>query len=672
MAKIGILVPRESMRIEAMELLEKIPLDVVYSSSIETADTLIEARRAVEAGAQLIIARGYQAKILKERTKIPLAEIRFTAQEIGLLLQKAKEIVRKPHPHIAIIAFENMLPDMTYIASLMDVDLTVSFIEKTELVGETLDEYEKNRPDLVIGGEVTCSAARDRGYITMFYQSTAESLLAALQTAERMSFAIDSEAQHTALVDTVLDTSFNAILQVNTSHTVISANHTAEDLLETDQNALLGMQVEEVLNVTNLQPLEKILSGTQESLATSMEIRGEAYMVLLSAIYFDGLITGAILSFRQLSAVSSLSRQAKRELLLSGHQTTTTFRDLHTRDPRMQKILDQAEVFALSGSPVLLYEEEGSEASMIARAIHNNSPRKAGPFVSLDIRDLMPEEQVAALLLREDPQGGSPDTGGRGSRSGTDSRAAAGKGSGQGMRTGAEDSDARVPGIRGAMVRANHGTLFLNRIEKLTLQAQHQLLRTILPWSQMHTDARPVDSLDVRIIACAKHNLLPAVEEDTFSEELYYHFSGLTLSIPALENRPADLQDAFRSSVEKYTSRYSRHMSLTAEGLRLVPQLRWPGGFAQVDAFCERLVLSSTKRRLDEQMIRDLFNTLYPEVRTVQGEQRLVVYDAPQAQQLRELLERHRGDRAAVAQELGISKTTLWRHMKKYNVTAKF
>ena len=100
--------------------------------------------------------------------------------------------------------------------------------------------------------------------------------------------------------------------------------------------------------------------------------------------------------------------------------------------------------------------------------------------------------------------------------------------------------------------------------------------------------------------------------------------------------------------------------------------LRWKGGFTQVDTFCERLVLTSTKRRIDEPVILTLYKTLYPEARRVQGASRLVVYDAPQAQQIRELLEKHKGDREAVARELGISKTTLWRHMKKYNVTAKY
>ena len=688
MAKVGILVPRENMRQDAQVFLETFPLDASCCRTIRTEDTLNEARRAVEEGAQILIARGYQAKIIKKCMQVPLVEIRFTGQEVCLFLQRAKEIAGKGHPHVALIAFENMLPDMTYFAQLMDVDLTISCIEKAEMAGDVLDEYEKNRPDVVVGGEITCAAARERGYLTVFYQSTPESIAEAIRTAQRMSYAMDAEQQHAARFETVLDSSFNAILQVNQEQTVLSMNREAQELFECGEEEAVGRQASAILTGIDLQPLGKVLTGEQESITTTTGYKKEAFMVLIRSIRYDGRVTGAVLSFRQLSAVSSLSRQVKRELLLSGYQTTVSFRDIPTQDSQMRKVLQTAEVFALSESPVLLYEEEGNESALIARAIHNNSSRKAGPFVSLDIRDLLPQEQVDALLRRSAGTGRSELTAGQkeqeNGRYGSSSvyTGSSIRGDGSVPKNAARSSfvtenDGFAFGVDGsetigAMVRANHGTLFINRIEKLTLQAQHQLLRTLLPWTYMHTDARPLDTLDVRIIACAKHSLMPAVEEGAFSEELYYHFSGLSLEIPSLERRPEDLKRIFQTQIKKYASRYHRHLQLTEEGMRAVVGLRWPGGFAQVDSFCERLVLSSEKRRLDEPAILTLHNVLYPEVRKVKGTQRLVVYDAPQAQQIRELLEKHGGDREAVAKELGISKTTLWRHMKKYNVAAKY
>lgn len=442
-----------------------------------------------------------------------------------------------------------------------------------------------------------------------------------------------------ARFEAVLDTSFNGIVQVNAERSVLSLNHAIEQLIKKKEEEAVGLSVDELFPSIDLSPLTRVLTGERENVTISLEYNNEAFMLLVSPIEYAGRITGAILSFRQISAMSSLTRQARREMILSGYRTNVTFNDMPSKNARMQEVLETAKVFALSDSPVLFYEEEGNEAAMIARAIHNNSDRKSGPFVSIDIRDLAPEEQIEALFYRKE----SPAA-----------------------------SEENTTSELGALLRANKGTLFINRIEKLTLKAQHQLLRILLPYTYMHTDARPLDTLNVRIIACAKRNLLPAVEEEGFSEELYYHLSGMMLAIPPLETRPEDLQEAFRSCVNKYTSKYHRHMQLTAEALRLASKLRWPGGFAQIDAFCERIVLASGKRRIDERVLQDIYKMLYPEIRKVQGEARLVVYDTPEAQQIRELLEKHGGDRAAVAKELGISKTTLWRHMKKYNVAANY
>ena len=691
MAKVGILVPRENMKKDAETLLKEIQLDVICCRTIVTADVVNEARAAVEAGAQILIARGYQAQILRKFTDIPLVEIRFTGQEVGLLLRRAKEISGRPHPHVAIIAFENMLPDTSHMASLMDLRLTVTTISDAEVVGGLLDEYEKDRPDVIIGGEITCAAALERGYLTLFYQSTKESIAEALKAAQSVSYAIDTEQMHTARFDAVLDTSFNGIIQVNAERCVLSLNYEVEQLLGKKEADVLGMPVDELLPQVDLTSLTRVLSGERENITISAELNKEAFMLLISPIELSERIIGAILSLRQISAMSSLSRQAKRNLLLSGYRTTLTFRDLKTRNARMQKLLEDAKIFSLSDSPILFYEAEGNEAAMIARAIHNNSDRKSGPFVSMDIRDLAPGEQISALLdrgsahqgLSADPRQDSRDSSSLNRNSplyssGRSASEPAGRSSSSADERSSSGRDISFAGTGfpgqtpGALIRANEGTLFINRIEKLTLQAQHQLLRLLLPWSYMHTDARPIDNLSVRIIACAKSSLLPAVEADTFSEALYYHFSGMTLTIPALETRPEDLKDVFQSSLEKYSSRYHRHMQLTEEGLRLIPKLRWPGGFSQIDTFCERVILTSQKRRIDEQILRTAYNALYPEVRRVQGEQRLVVYDTPQAQQIRGLLEKHGGDRAAVARELGVSKTTLWRYMKKYNVTANY
>ena len=227
-------------------------------------------------------------------------------------------------------------------------------------------------------------------------------------------------------------------------------------------------------------------------------------------------------------------------------------------------------------------------------------------------------------------------------------------------------------GIKGAMVKANHGTLFIKGAEHLTLRVQHQILRTMLSRAMMRTDAQPLDSIDVRIIASSKVNLKQLVDRGDFSEELYYMIQGLTLDIPSLNQRPEDLRCHFEREVKRYSELYNRHLTITDGGYQKLQDLAWNGNVIQLKSFCERLVLSAKKRSVDEVMIQKLFDTLYPHIGKVKGEEKVIIYKSPEGEELSALLEKYHGNRSLVAKELGISTTTLWRRMKKYGIEAKF
>lgn len=632
MVKAGILVPQEKMAEEASSIAQEIGLETVCCKVIETADSVNEARAAAENGAQIIVARGYQARIIRQYTDFPLVEIRFTAQEIGLLLKRAKEITGKEHPYVYILAFENMLPDLSHMGELMGVRLGISTLDHAEDAALILSQMWEDRPDLVIGGQICCHAAQDMGYLTLHYTSTRESITVALQTALSIGRAMEKEKLNTAQFETMLDTSFSGIIRLNQHGKILVVNRFAEELLGIKGEEVVGQSIFNVFPQFDKTSIDQVLDGTTDSVSTSLNIKDNVWMLLIAPIEYDGNITGAILSFRKASAYLRRSaQQQEQELVRSGYRTNVTFSSFKTDNKDMQAILARAETFALSNSPVLIYEHVGTEANLLARAIHNNSLRKAGPFVSIDVRDLDPDWQTDAFFRR-----------------------------------GKEDGSANTS--RGAMLKADHGTLFINRIEKLSLQLQHQILRSMMPWTYMHTDARPVDSLDVRIIACAGDDLTAAVHDGRFSEELFYRISSLSLEILPLSRRPEDLRRIFVEDIDHYCKLYNRYLKVTENGLKILSNLKWPGNRAQLDAFCERLVLSATRRQIDERIIQNEYQELYPDILRRGGEDRLVVYKSPKGEEIRALLEKHHGSRTEVAREMGISTTTLWRYMKKYGV----
>ena len=633
MVKIGMFLPEERMVEPARKIIEENHLDVVYLEAVHTVDAVNKARIAVEAGAHILVARGYQAKLIKEYTNIPVVEIRFHAQEIGLLIQKAKTILKKEHPHIALIAFENMLCDMSYMEQLFDIRLDVIYLKRIEEAESIIADFEE-RPDLIIGGEGTCRAAETMGYSTLFYQSTEESLKEALLAAKNASYAAESEKRNTAQFETVLDTSFNGIIKVNAEGKIIVVNKLVENLLGKNSDEVVGQYLTDVLPGIDSMLINNILSGKSENYSTSVSVRKKTWMAMIAPIQYDNQITGAILSLQKLADNSAKDIQG--DMLLHGFAAQTRFEDIQTENTQMRRMLEIAKAYALSEHAVVIYGQAGTEDYLVAEAIHNNSIRKAGPYVSINMRGMDKEHQMEELFRRE-----------------------------------AGDTVA-IYGAKGAMIKANHGTLFIKGLEHLTLRVQHQILRTMLSRAQMRTDAQPLDTLDVRIIGSSKINLKHLVEKGEFSEELYYMLQSLVLEIPSLNERPEDLRNCFDKELKIYKEKYNRPLSVTEGAYKKLQELRWTGNGIQLRSFCERLVLTAKKRMIDEVVLQNLYDELFPHVEESHGEKRILVYRSQETDELEELLERFHGNRKLVAEELGISTTTLWRRMKKYGIEANY
>lgn len=636
MEKIALLVPNKEMLEIAQHAIKKQQIDVEYIKEIQTVDAVNEARMAVEAGARIIIARGYQAKLMKEYTNIPLVEIRLHAQEIGLLIKQAKAVVKKKVPKIGLIVFDNMLCDMSHMEELFEVQLFISYLDRMEDTVPKLREMSENRPDIIIGGEITCREAEKMGYPTLFYASTEESIIEALQAANKMAYAAETEKQSTAQFETVLDTAFNGIIKINEDGKIIVVNKMIENLLGKSAADLIGLSVAEVFPEFDIEAINSILQGERDNYTVSIRIRNHAGMLMIAPIQYDERITGAILSLQKVNESIRNGTDIQKNMFLHGFVAQTTFRHIYTENQRMKDALEMAKEYALSESPVLLYGEEGTEYYLISEAIHNNSIRKSGPFISISTRGMDKEQQLEVLF---------------------------------GEQRGAEDVQVRRDG---AFIKANHGTVFIKGIEHLTLRVQHQICRMLTSHFITKTDAQPMDNLDVRIMAFSKVNLRQLVRMGKFSEELFYLLQGLTIEIPGLSQRPEDLIYYFKKFIKEYSQKYNKYITITDGGIRKVTQLSWKGNLLQIRSFCERLVITSRKRSIDEVRIQKLYNELYPYFSESPEEGKATAYKSPEALQLSTVLEKHHGNRNLAAKELGISTTTLWRWIKKYGIEVNY
>ena len=635
MAKIGLLLPEQNMVDAARRLIDEMgnSQDIVLCKMISSPEAVNEARQAAEMGAEILIARGHQARQIRQNTQIPLVEIRFTGLEIGLFMQRAHEMTGLARPHVALVAFENMLPDVTRAESLFHVKLTVLYIDRYQDAEEALRKMPE-APDVVIGGPYVCEAAENLGYPAFGYEGTGESLAEALRTAKSLSYAIDAEKRNTAQMETLLDASLSGIIRVDASGTILAINTYLAKETGTRKNDACGKPLHTVFPQLSASSLEKVLRGEEEYITTSAQIRGEAWMVQMAAIAYEENISGAIISLRKIAELTEPSGGMNRSLR-SGFSTSLSFKDIPTENAQMKEVLERARRYALSSSPILIIAPVGTKPSLVAQAIHNNSAWSAGPFVRVIAGEIEPEKQVETLFL------GRPAT----------------------QTARAQES---------VFAKADHGTVYLQGVDCLTMQAQLKLLRTMMNPKIMRTDALPMGIYDVRVIAASTRPLEPMVREGTFSEALFYRLKGLELTIPPFRERPEDLFREFKEDLSYFSKKYSRSFQITEGGRRRIRELPWPGNLTQLRAFTERLVLTATRRQIDEVMLQQLYDEMYPETEIIGGSEKIVVYDSPEGRKIREMLVRYNGSREKVAAALGISTTTLWRHMKKYGIEANY
>ena len=105
--------------------------------------------------------------------------------------------------------------------------------------------------------------------------------------------------------------------------------------------------------------------------------------------------------------------------------------------------------------------------------------------------------------------------------------------------------------------------------------------------------------------------------------------------------------------------------------MQKLQEQQWNGNKVQLESFCERLFLSVSRRTIQAQHVQYLWDELYPVTEVSKDQQKVVVYKHPEALKISGLLEKYRGNRVKVAEDMGISTTTLWRHMKKYGIMDK-
>jgi two-component system response regulator HydG len=261
-------------------------------------------------------------------------------------------------------------------------------------------------------------------------------------------------------------------------------------------------------------------------------------------------------------------RDSLRRAILEQKPTVSYFPDIITDSPIMNKVFEIVEIFSPTNETILIAGETGTGKDLIARKIHDLSPRKDKPFIAVNLAS------ISSSLFESELFGYK-----------------------KGTFTGANEDKA------GYFEAANGGTIFLDEIGELPLNLQGKLLRTI-QYNEIYRigEAKPIN-LDLRIISATNKNLLEAVNKREFRADLYYRLNRGYIYLPPLRNRGNDIIILAEHFLELGNKTYNRNIQgFSDEVMEALKNYPFPGNVREL----ENIILNAVAKTVTEEYIKSV------------------------------------------------------------------
>ncbi|NLP53120.1 sigma-54-dependent Fis family transcriptional regulator [Bacillus sp. RO1] len=448
-------------------------------------------------------------------------------------------------------------------------------------------------------------------------------------------------------LQTAMDHAYDGILLADDTQTIQMVSPSLLELFNMEYQEVLHKKTDEVF--PHFQ-LSKIFETEEAEVSDFHEINGIKYIIHRIPVLQEGRMVGAIVKimYRQLNEVNELfKRLQKAENKASFYHTELkksesarfTWEHIITENPVMEKIKKSAAKAAKGRSTILIRGESGTGKELFAHAAHNSSARKDGKFVVVNCAAI-PEDLLESEFF------GYED----------------------GAFTGA-----RSKGKIGKFDLANGGTLFLDEIGDMSLNLQAKLLRVLQEREFYRVGGTKRIHVDVRIIAATNRNLEEMVKEGTFREDLYYRLNVISLFIPPLRERMRDIHILS----EKMMSDLNRIIGTSITGFEpqakhILMSYHWPGNVRELRNVMERAMTFAEHGKIKIEDLPDYMlaspKVLVEEIAVTQEES---MVESAERQAIETALTKTKGNKAKAAKMLGISRSSLYDKLKKYQLNEK-
>jgi Transcriptional regulator containing PAS, AAA-type ATPase, and DNA-binding domains len=590
------------------------------------------AEKLSKQGAKIFVSRKGTAALISKRG-FNVAKISTTLNDYLRHLNLMKQYSGK----IAIVEYYEFVPELKKLCEYLKIEGTSIFgYSNNDVYKDCVEKALNSGANILMGGGAQLPAEAKRlGIPYTVVENTKESINTALDVAQQLLSVQKKEAEEKKHYKiqlekymTVVNYAHDAIINVDKDGKIAIVNTGALKILQLTDSCI-GKDIMKVVPALEFKLLEK---DKKKELNKIIKIGEALISVNKIPITVNGVFEGAVYMFQNIKDIQRSEEKIRLQLYEKGHIAKYDFADIIGNSLSIERAKNIAKYYANTTSSILIIGETGAGKELFAQSIHNNSPRRNGPFVAINCAAL-PKDLLSSELFGYE----------------------------EGAFTGASRG-----GKAGIFEVAHGGTIFLDEIGEIPRETQVQLLRVLQEREVRRLSSDKVIPIDVRVICATNRDLAKEVKENHFRADLFYRINVLKLAVPPLREREEDIPlivDHFLQQLGVHNYEKIKEYMKT-----LYPKISgysWPGNVRELLGITERiatLLENDFSMDIDLNMILENinFNFLPMEDHTVDKLQRDDIITA---------LRNNLYQKGKAAEALGISRSTLWRLMNKYNIS---
>ncbi len=448
----------------------------------------------------------------------------------------------------------------------------------------------------------------------------------------------DKENYLSSLVYSICGTLPDGIVALDLNNIVSYVNQAVEEVFGAPSTAIVGKPITDFIQNSSMEELSYLIAAKKRnsiSIFVNNKSKENKWLCRVQPLLGQNAAPVGMTLF-----LASDKQILQGITKVGGNRAYYHLEDIQGQSPQIKKCIQLAKKVAKKASRILITGESGTGKELFAQGVHNAGPRSSNPFVPISCASI-PRELIEAELFGYVP----------------------------GAFTGASKD-----GAVGKFELAQNGTLFLDEISSLPIEAQGKLLRALQQNEITRIGGKAPIPVNVNVISASNVNLMELVKTRMFREDLFYRLNSVEITIPPLRERPGDTELLIKFFIANYSKAQKRQVQISQSWMDAMLNHVWMGNVRELEHACEAALIICEGNILDRRHVPPALGG------PASAEDELPGFAAPpQCEHLDEAFQKWllkavetcNGNLTEAAQKYGISRSTLYRKMKKFSLDAE-